>query len=97
MIIGFLLLFLFFGLGFSIWIAMGLSGSSISCFRGRSLTVVASYLVQGVDSPTLIAIPFFILAGELMNKSASPGSSPTLRPISSAASAADGYVAVSST
>jgi TRAP-type mannitol/chloroaromatic compound transport system permease large subunit len=66
----FALLFLFFGLGFSIWIAMGLSGVLYILLQGQvSLTVVASYLVQGVDSPTLIAIPFFILAGELMNKS----------------------------
>ena len=69
-IVLFVLLFLFFGLGFSIWIAMGLSGVLYILLQGQvSLTVVASYLVQGVDSPTLVAIPFFILAGELMNKS----------------------------
>jgi tripartite ATP-independent transporter DctM subunit len=63
------LLFVFFGLGFSIWIAMGLSGVLYILLAGEvSLKVVASSLVQGVDSSTLVAIPFFILAGELMNK-----------------------------
>ena len=66
----FALLFLFFAFGFSIWIAMGLACVIYILIQGQvSLTTVASYLVQGVDSPTLVAIPFFILAGELMNKS----------------------------
>jgi tripartite ATP-independent transporter DctM subunit len=65
----FALLFLFFGLGFSIWIAMGLSGAIYILLQGQvSLNAIGSYLVQGVDSPTLVAIPFFIFAGELMNK-----------------------------
>ena len=65
----FVLLFLFFGLGFSIWISMGLSGAIYILVQGDvSLKTVASYLVQGIDTPTLVAIPFFILAGELMNK-----------------------------
>jgi tripartite ATP-independent transporter DctM subunit len=69
-IVLFVLLFLFFGLGFSIWISMGLSGVIYILLQGEvSLKTVASYLVQGIDSPTLVAIPFFILAGELMNKS----------------------------
>ena len=68
-IVLFALLFLFFGLGFSIWIAMGLSGVLYILLAGEvSLKVVASSLVQGIDAPTLVAIPFFILAGELMNK-----------------------------
>jgi tripartite ATP-independent transporter DctM subunit len=66
----FALLFAFFAFGFSIWIAMGLSSVIYILVRGDvSLNTVASYLVQGVDSATLVTIPFFIFAGELMNRS----------------------------
>jgi tripartite ATP-independent transporter DctM subunit len=66
----FVLLFLLIGLGFSIWTAMGLSGMIYILIRGEvSLKIVASSLVGGVDIPTLVAIPFFMLAGELMNAS----------------------------
>ncbi len=66
----FVLLFLFFALGFSIWVSMGLAGVIYILLQGEvSVRSVASYLVQGVDSPTLVAIPFFIFAGELMNRS----------------------------
>jgi len=69
-VILFLLLFLFFGFGFSIWMSMGLSGVIYTLIQGQvSLKTIASNLVQGIDSPTLVAIPFFILAGDLMNRS----------------------------
>jgi len=49
---------------------MGLSGMIYILIRGEvSLKIVASTLVSGVDIPTLVAIPFFMLAGELMNSS----------------------------
>ena len=49
---------------------MGLSGVIYTLIQGQvSLKTIASNLVQGVDSATLIAIPFFILAGDLMNRS----------------------------
>ena len=66
----FVLLFLFIGLGFSIWTAMGISGMIYLLICGQvSLKILASTLVSGVDIPTLVAIPFFMLAGELMNSS----------------------------
>ncbi|MCX7787230.1 MAG: TRAP transporter large permease [Spirochaetes bacterium] len=66
----FFLLFLFIGIGFSIWTAMGLSGLIYILIQGQvSLKVLVTNMVTGVDSATLVAIPFFILAGELMNKS----------------------------
>ncbi len=68
-VILFLLLFLFFAFGFSIWVSMGLSGILYILITGQtSLNSVAAYMVQGVDSSSLVAIPFFILAGELMNR-----------------------------
>ena len=66
----FVLLFLFIGLGFSIWTSMGISGMIYILIRGQvSLKILASTVVSGVDIPTLVAIPFFMLAGELMNSS----------------------------
>jgi tripartite ATP-independent transporter DctM subunit len=66
----FVLLFLLIGLGFSIWTSMGISGMIYILIRGQvSLKVLASTMVSGVDIATLVAIPFFMLAGELMNSS----------------------------
>ena len=66
----FILLFLLIGFGFSIWSAMGISGAFYILLRGDvSLRVMASQMVGGIDSTTLIAIPFFIFVGNLMNRS----------------------------
>ena len=63
-------LFLLIGFGFSIWSAMGISGALYILVRGDvSLRVMASQMVGGIDSTTLIAIPFFIFVGSLMNHS----------------------------
>ena len=64
------MLFLLIGFGFSIWTAMGVSGVLYVLLRGDvSLRIVVSQMVGGISSDTLIAIPFFILAGNLMNHS----------------------------
>ena len=64
----FVLLFLLIGLGFSIWTSMGISGMIYILIRGEvSLKILASTMVSGIDIPSLVAIPFFMLAGELMN------------------------------
>jgi tripartite ATP-independent transporter DctM subunit len=64
------LLFLLIGFGFSIWSAMGISGVIYILLRGDvSLRIVVSQMVGGVDSTTLVAIPFFIFVGNLMNHS----------------------------
>jgi len=48
----------------------GISGIFYILLQGEmSLRMVASTMVGGVDSTTLVAIPFFILAGDLMNRS----------------------------
>jgi len=64
----FILMFAMIGLGFSIWFSMGASGLVYILLRGDvSLRVAVSQMVGGVNSDTLIAIPFFILAGNLMS------------------------------
>jgi tripartite ATP-independent transporter DctM subunit len=66
----FLLMFLLCALGFEIWAAMGLSAILYLLIRGDvPLNVMAMSMVSGVDIVTLVAIPFFMLAGELMNES----------------------------
>ena len=66
----FIALFLLIGFGFSIWSAMGISGAFYILLRGDvSLRVMVSQMVGGIDSTTLIAIPFFIFVGNLMNRS----------------------------
>lgn len=70
MIIGlFIGLFSLIGLGVSIWLAMGISGMAFMLIEGGvSLRVLASQMIAGIDSTTLVAIPLFILAGNLMNQ-----------------------------
>ncbi|HUX22200.1 MAG TPA: TRAP transporter large permease [Spirochaetia bacterium] len=69
-IILFVMLFTLIGFGFSIWASMGISGLLYILVRGQfSLNILASTMVGGVDSSSLVAIPFFMLAGELMNRS----------------------------
>ncbi len=66
----FLIMFVLIAIGMSIWLAMGISAVFYILIQGEiSLRTVASSMVAGVDIPTLVAIPLFILAGELMNKS----------------------------
>jgi tripartite ATP-independent transporter DctM subunit len=66
----FILLFLLCAAGFEIWAAMGLSAILYLLIRGDvPLDVMAITMVSGVDIVTLVAIPFFMLAGELMNES----------------------------
>ena len=63
-------MFSLIGLGISIWVSMGLSGVIYILLRGDvSLRLVASQMISGVSSDTLLAIPFFILAGNLMGSS----------------------------
>ena len=66
----FVMLFALIAVGMNIWLAMGISGVFYILLQGEmSLRMVASTMVGGVDSTTLVAIPFFILAGDLMNRS----------------------------
>lgn len=56
-------------LGFPIAIALGLSATVFLVAWGQiSLTVVAQRFYDSINQFVLLAIPFFILAGELMNK-----------------------------
>jgi len=61
--------FLFLVMGMPIVFAMGLSTVVFLLLFGQALplTVIPHQMVAGVDSFPLLAIPFFFLAGELMN------------------------------
>jgi tripartite ATP-independent transporter DctM subunit len=56
-------------LGVPVFFAMGLASLVFIVFSGGAvpLNVLASSMVQGMDSFAFLAIPFFLLAGELMN------------------------------
>lgn len=57
-------------IGVPIAFAMGFAGSSYLLFLGNmSPDVIPTILFGGMDSFTLLAIPFFIMAGELMSRS----------------------------
>ncbi len=63
-----IILIALFAIGVPISISMGLAGFSTILLRGDiPIEVTAQRLVTGVDSFPLLAVPFFILAGSLMN------------------------------
>ena len=64
------LFILFFGLiviGVPVAIAIGLSALSSLLINGYPIIIIAQKMITGIDSFTFVAIPLFILAGELMN------------------------------
>jgi tripartite ATP-independent transporter DctM subunit len=62
-----LLLFVFIALGVPVVFALGFAGLSYFLVNAISLDTFAQRIVVGVDSFALLAAPFFILAGNIMN------------------------------
>ncbi len=60
--------FILVGLGVPISFCIGLATMLTSIAPLASLTTVAQVMATGIDSFALLAIPFFVLAGELMNR-----------------------------
>ncbi|NQD66435.1 TRAP transporter large permease, partial [Bacillus haikouensis] len=54
-------------IGLPVAFALGISSLVYLLVEGVNLSMVAQSLVRGVDSFTLLAVPFFLLVGELMN------------------------------
>lgn len=60
--------FLFLTIGTPVTAAMLVSGALSLFFAGMPLNIVAERLLSGVNSYTLLAVPFFIFAAVLMNR-----------------------------
>lgn len=58
---------IFFALGIPIAFSVAMSSCLFALVSGINMIAVAQRIVNGADSFTLMAIPFFILAGEIMN------------------------------
>ena len=66
----FILMFVFMFGGLEIFMSMGLASIIYLLVSGNApLNLVASTMVQGLSSYSLLAIPFFMLVGDLMNAS----------------------------
>ena len=66
----FVFLFALIALGIEVWAAMGISAVLYMLVRGDIvLDLVAATMVSGVDHFSLLAIPLFMLVGEVMNAS----------------------------
>lgn len=66
----FISMFTLMALGLEIYIAMGVASMLYLIIASDTpLNLIPDTMIQGLDSYSLLAIPFFILAGELMNKS----------------------------
>ena len=63
----FLMLFVLLVMGVPVAVALGLSSLTFILFNGMPSLVVLHNMINGINSFPLIAIPFFILAGHLMN------------------------------
>jgi tripartite ATP-independent transporter DctM subunit len=66
-----LIIFLFFGilmvLGIPVAISIGVSAIIAMAYYGYPLMIIGQKMITGIDSFLLVAVPMFILAGELMN------------------------------
>ena len=67
MIYLFLTLFVLMLIGTPIWVSLGLSSLIYVLMEGLPPVLVLHNMVNGIDSFPLIAVPFFILSGSLMN------------------------------
>jgi len=65
----FIILIILLLIGLPVAIALGVISLSWILLEGRSLLMVASKMYAQMNQFTLLAIPFFILAGEIMNYS----------------------------
>jgi tripartite ATP-independent transporter DctM subunit len=54
--------------GFPVAICLGLTSLAALWVKGVMLSVMAQRIFTGIDSFPLMAVPFFVLAGELMNR-----------------------------
>jgi tripartite ATP-independent transporter DctM subunit len=69
LVIVLILLFALIAAGAPVYVALGLSSLVYFFSEGIAGVAAAHTMINGLDSFTLIAIPFFILAGHLMNAS----------------------------
>ena len=60
--------FIFLILGVPIGICLGLSSVCAILYSGTSLTIVATNMYSGISKFLLLAIPFFVLSGNIMAK-----------------------------
>lgn len=66
----FAVMFILMFLGVEIFLSMGIAAATYLLVTGNApLTLIPTSMINGITNSSLIAIPFFILAGELMNKS----------------------------
>lgn len=64
----FAVLFILMFLGVEIFLSMGIAAAVYLLVTGNApLTLIATSMINGITNTSLLAIPFFILAGELMN------------------------------
>ncbi len=67
-LIVFIVMFFFMFLGMDIFISMAVAGSVYLLATGNGpMTMISNSMVNGLSNISLLAIPFFILVGELMN------------------------------
>ena len=64
----FILLALFISLGFPLAIAIGIASLIVMEFLGIPISAAITHTFGGMDSFPMMALPFFILAGEIMGK-----------------------------
>ena len=64
----FYFIFCFLIMGVPIAICLGLSSVCAILYSGTSLTIVATNMYAGISKFLLLAIPFFVLSGNIMQK-----------------------------
>ena len=60
--------FVFLMMGLPIAVSLGLSSAAAILYSGTSLSIVATNMYAGISKFLLLAIPFFVLSGNIMAK-----------------------------
>jgi len=56
------------GLGAPIFVALGVAAMTMLSFEGRPLMDAAAHAINGINSGTFLAVPFFVMAATFMQK-----------------------------
>ena len=60
--------FVLLGMGLPIWLVLGVSAGSMFAIEGKPLVGIAQKMLDELNSTTLLAVPFFVMAASFMQR-----------------------------
>ncbi len=60
--------FVLLGMGLPIWLVLGVSAGTMFAVEGKPLVGIAQKMLDELNSTTLLAVPFFVMAASFMQR-----------------------------